>query len=424
MSRFERYFDAIGFLEGLSNLPLEDDYMVGRKKAEVYLKRMRYFLNLLGNPDRGRTFIHVTGTAGKGTVTNILHEMLFAAGKNVGSFTSPSVTTPIEKIRVRNAYIAPDELAGIVENLKPYIDKAYREGPYGRPSLFEIFLAAAFVYFKKQRCEWVVLEVGLGGRYDATNVIEKPAVTALTNIDYDHTELLGHTLQKIGQDKAGIIKRGSAFFTSEQRPALTRMFKEICRQKNVSFTQIPRMKSYREYNHALATAIAQSLGIEDRAIRTGIRKACLPCRFECVQSAPAVILDGAHNRSKMRSTVANLSALSYRKLHLVIGIAQGKDHAALMGQIVPYADRVYVTRFQHKERKCAPPKELFADAQRCLKKGTRIELFLDPERALSKALGRAQKNDLVLVTGSFFLAGELRKRWVPEERILRKRKSF
>ncbi|MBI3442381.1 MAG: hypothetical protein HY007_01270 [Candidatus Sungbacteria bacterium] len=421
MYAFQRYQQAIDFLEGLSNIPQEKEYMRDRNEPSLYLKRMRYFLGLIHNPDRHFKFIHITGTAGKGTVTTMVHEILQTSGKNVGSFTSPFVTTSIEKIRVGEQYIAPDELADIVEYLKPHIDRAYAYGPYGRPSYFELFLAIACVYFQRQQCEWVVLEVGLGGRYDATNVIEKPRVTAITNIDYDHTEVLGKTLKQIGRDKAGIIKKGSVFFTAEQRPALLRMFQKICDEKRVALHHIPREKSYQEYNKALAAAITRGLGIDEKHITQGIQRIRLQCRFEIVQRHPLVVLDGAHNRAKIRSTIENLNQLDFQKLLLIIGTADNKDKASMLAQIVPRADHILFTRFQIKDRKCAHPKELALLSKKYLKRGARIAMLLDPEQALGHALKQAHAKDLILVVGSFFLAGELRKNWIPEEHVLRKR---
>ena len=150
MQNFTKYHEAISYLEGLSNLPLQGDYIIDRTDPSKYLARMRYFLGLLGNPQKNFKYIHITGTAGKGSTTNMIHVILRAAGKNTGCFTSPFVTSSIEKIKVKEKYISPDELADIVEHLKPYIDQAYAEGPYGRPSYFEIFLAIEFLYFKKK----------------------------------------------------------------------------------------------------------------------------------------------------------------------------------------------------------------------------------------------------------------------------------
>ena len=280
------------------------------------------------------------------------------------------------------------------------------------------------VYFHGQKCEWVVLEVGLGGRYDTTNVIEKPVVTAITNIDYDHTELLGKTLKKIAYDKAGIIKQGSVAFTTEQHSSLLKIFSEISKEKHVELNVLPQQNNYREYNKELATAITRYIGIDDKFITQGIKATRLVCRFEIIQDEPKVVLDGAHNRSKIKTTIDNLKRLSFRKLYLIIGIADNKDHVSILEQIIPEADHIFFTRFQNKDRKCAHPKELLAKSKQYFKKGTESETYLDSGSALSKALKIAKPNDLILVAGSFFLAGELRKRWYSEDKVLKKRKSF
>ena len=269
-----------------------------------------------------------------------------------------------------------------------------------------------------------MLEVGLGGRYDATNVIEKPVVTAITNIDFDHTELLGKTLKKIAYDKAGIIKKGSVFFTTEQRPSLLKIFEEICEEKKVSLHILPRQNDYQEYNKRLVTAIAHHIGIDGRHIHEGIENSRLMCRFEIVQNKPIVILDGAHNRSKIKTTIYNLQKFKFRKLHLLIGISDNKDHVSILQQIIPKADRIVFTRFQNKDRKCAHPKELLVKSQKYFKKNTKAEIFLDSEFALSEVLKTAGTADVILIVGSFFLAGEMRRRWFPEEQILKLRKSF
>lgn len=424
MTTFERYHDAIRFLEGLSNLPLAGDYMIKRSEPEIYLKRMRSFLDSIGAPDTGMKFIHITGTSGKGSVTTMVHEIIQASGTTVGSFTSPFVTTSIEKIRVGPLYIAPNELADIVEFLKPHIDTAYLNGAYGRPSYFEIFFAIALIYFKKKHCDYVVLEVGLGGRYDATNVIKKPLVTAITCIDYDHMAILGATLQKIARDKAGIIKSGSSFFTTETRLSLKKIFRDICKQEHASYNEVLYASSYVEANKALASAIGRCIGISERQIAAGIKRAQLPARFETVQKTPHIIIDGAHNRSKMRSTVSNLKRLTYKRLHVVFAMVDDKDHDLVLAEILPLAETLFLTRFQIKDRKCAHPKELAARSKRYLQKRVQTHIFLDPHRALDAAMRSAGAHDLILVTGSFYLAGELRSRWFNEERVLRTRRSF
>ena len=424
MRTFSRYREAISFLDGLSNLPTNRDHSVDRHSPALYIKRMKYFLDLIGNPGKKIKYIHIAGTAGKGTVTEMIHQIILASGKRVGSFSSPPVAAEIERIKVGKLYISPDEFADIVEHLKPYLDKAFREGPYGGPSIFEIYLAIAFVYFKKQKCAWVVLEAGLGGRFDATNIITDPMVTAITSIDYDHTELLGKTLRKIARDKAGVIKHGSDFFTAEQRPTLVKMFKNICGELGIPFHQISRQSDHHGYNKELATAIAVKIGIEQKFIKTGLENSRLPCRFEDVSLKPLIILDGAHNRSKIGATLADLKKCRFRKLFLIIGIAENKDHVSILKYIVPEADRVLITRFQNKERKCAHPEELAKKSKRFLKEGAGIRTYLDPKMAMREARKIARAGDAILVTGSFFLAGEMRRHWYPEERVLGLRKSF
>ncbi len=419
------YQKAIRYLEGLANLPTQQSYLAGGSgDRSVHLRRMRYFLDLLGNPDRGMKFVHITGTSGKGSVTNLVHEMAVAAGVHVGSFTSPFVTTSIEKIRVGTRFIEPQRFADLLQQIKPIIDRAYFSGPYGRPTYFELFLAIALLYFKDQKCELVLLEVGLGGRYDSTNVIEKPLITAITNIDYDHMEILGNTLRKIAQDKMGIIKHGSVFFTTEKRPALLKLFRAACNEVGAICSPLCVKDGYQAENAALASAIAKRLGIGSQAIQQGIDAARLPCRFEVMQTGPCVVLDGAHNRAKIRTTVENIKQLRYRKLHLVLGFAKNKDPKAILEQVIPLADAVYITRFQMKDRLCAPPDELSHMSKKYLKQGVSSKVFLDPNDALKQALAKAQPKDLIVATGSFFLAGELREWWIQEETILKRRRAF
>lgn len=389
MSDFSRYYNAVKYLEGLANIQNGPNYMSGKTKdPTVYIKRMQWFLDLLGNPERGFKYIHITGTAGKGTVSTMIHYALVASGYKTGLFTSPFVTTSIEKIQVGDLYIDPNEFAQIVEDMKPKIDEAFAKCPWGGPSYFERFLAIALIYFQKQKCEWVVLEVGCGGRYDATNIIPAPVISAITNVDYDHTHILGKTLTKIARDKAGIIKKGSKFFTTEPRPRLREIMETICQEQGATFTYVPG--GNRE--------LVEAMGF--KAI-----EAQLPARFEIVQKNPLVIIDGAHNRAKIRYTAQRLKSLMFKKLHLVVALAANKERSIL--NAIP-ADFIYPTRFQNPERQCMNLGGLYTDSH----------------QALDAALKAASPDDAILITGSFYLAGELRTRWYPEEHILIHRSPF
>lgn len=425
MNKFDRFYKAVLYIDSLANLPIFAEYMKPGKQPnpEIYLKRMRYFLSLLGNPEREFKFVHITGTAGKGTVSTMIHNALVASGKQCGLFTSPSVISPIEKIQVGKFYIAPDEFADIVEKIKPAIDKAHADGNFGRPSQFEIYFAVALLYFKKKRCEWAVLEVGCGGRFDATNVIKAPEASVLTMIDYDHTDILGKTLNKIAYDKAGIIKRGSKFFTAETRPVLLEIFKRICREKGAKF-QAVQPENYRDVDEEISSAVCHAIGLDESAIKSGIKTTKLPARFEIMEREPLVIIDGAHNRAKMAWTVSALKRERFNKLLLVIAISGNKNLRQILRQIVPLADEVFFTRFSSRDRKPASPERLFKESKKYLKPGARTEIFLDSSDALASARVRAAAGDCVLITGSFYLAGEARKEWFPEERILKSRRSF
>lgn len=410
------------FLEGLANLSLAPDYMTSRDNPSVYLKRTQYFLGLIGNPHKDFKYVHITGTAGKGTVATMVAHALSLSGEKTGLLTSPFVTSTIEKISVDGRYLSPDDFADAVEYLKPFIDKAYLDGPYGRPSYFEIIFAIALLYFRKQKCARAVLEVGCGGRFDYTNVIPPPLVSAITNIHLDHTDVIGDTLERIAYEKAGIIKRGSAFVTTEARPKLLKFFESVCKSAGATYRRVPPGLDFMHTNRLLAEAIAKELAISDKIIARALEETSLPARFEIVSQRPYVVIDGAHNAIKMKSVVASLRTLSFRKLHLIIGLSADKEPVSILREIIPLADRIFITRFGLSERKCAHPKKLYQIASRFRKRGARISLHLDAHDAFDQARKEAGPQDLLLITGSFFLAGELRKRYVPEEKVLRVRR--
>lgn len=426
MSQLADYHEAVAYVESFSNISLRNNYGRNKKDASYFIRRTQYFLNLLGNPEHGFKYIHITGTAGKGTVSTMIHEVLTVSGKKTGLFTSPYVTTTIEKIKVQDKYISPKEFVRLVNYLRPFIKRA-EPGIYGVPSAFELCFIITLLYFKKMKCEWVVLEVGVGGRYDATNVITRPVVTVITNIDYDHTEILGKTLSKIANDKAGIIKAGSTFFTSEQRPALQRIFRKYCRKEKIASYFIKPQKSSGDYNQKLVMVIAEYLSLSERDVSKGISLTKLACRFETINDRPLVILDGAHNRAKIRSTIANLKKYSFNKLYLLLTIADtNKDHEAILEPLLslPYNLHLTLTQVKNKDRRSVYPGLLIPIIKKYMKKNAIISVVEDPSQALAGIMKMAKKGDLILVTGSFFLAGEVRKKWITEEWVLKNRKSF
>jgi dihydrofolate synthase/folylpolyglutamate synthase len=424
---FKKYNQAVSYLESIINLD-QPDYFKKAKGRSFFLNRFKYFLKILGNPQNNLRFIHVGGTSGKGSVAAMIQSILIQAGYKTGLFTSPFCTTTIEKIKINDLFIAPAEFARLVELIKPSIDRAYKKSPYGRPSYFEIMTALGFLYFKQNHCDYVVLEVGLGGRHDATNIIARAAITVINLIDYDHTDILGQTLSQITREKAAIIKPKTIFFTTAQnRKNVLRILEKTCRIKEAEFNLVPAgqrqyklaMAGIHQQNNAnLAAAVCQRLGLNQVIIRKGLSRAKLPCRFEIIQKKPMIILDGAHNRSKIKTTVGILKNLTYRKLYLIIGLTKERKPQEIFCEIKKLATEIIITRFQTTVKKCYSPLLLAKN----INQPGKTKIYLDPNQALDYALKKAKSHDSILVTGSLYLAGELRSRWQSERQILKKRK--
>jgi len=436
---FEKYFQSVKFLESIFNLPLSQDYMNSKERGIFYLQRSQDLVKRLKIDLNQFKFINIAGTSGKGSTTAMVHQILYAAGKKVGSYYSPHPTTSIERIKVNNQLIDPVSFSFLLEKIKPHLEGMLTNGKYGQPSYFEIFFALALLYFQQQKCEYVVLETGCGGEFDATNIISRPLIVAITNVGLDHVDLLGKTLSKIARTKAGIVKPKSVFVTTEKRPHLLKIFKAVAEQKMAKFLQANGQQFSKQKNKflqangqqflkqktnaLLAARICQELNIADKCIDQGIKSMKLSCRFEPIQSEPLVILDGAHNTDKIKSTVENLSSLKFKKLRCIFTLPQHKDAEAVVVQLAPVIDQVLITRHLTADRKCADLKMLCNLFLKYNKK-IQVKIFIDPWQALDSALKGAGKEDLILVTGSFYLAGELRKRWVSEEKILKTRRSI
>ena len=424
---YQKYLASVKYLESIQNVK-QDDYFVKKTGRSIFLKRTEHLLKFIGNPQHGPKFIHVAGTSGKGSVANMIQSILTEAGFKTGLFTSPYPTTSIEKIKIDSKFISLQEFVALIEELKPAIDKTYQQSSYGRPSYFEIFTAIGFLYFKRQHCDYVVLEVGLGGRHDATNVIKPPAVTVINKIDFDHTEILGHTLAEIAKEKAAIIKPRTTFFTTfKNNQKVLKLLQDTCVRQQAHFNLVGNPKrhypltllgDHQQANAELAAAVARYFGIKETIIDRGLKKVKLSCRAEVIQTKPLVILDGAHNSSKIKTTLKLIKNLTYKKLYLIIALTSDRNPAEVFGEIIKVADQIIVTRHLSLARRCYPPK-LLANK---LKTTKPIRLFLDPQQALDYALSQTKKNDLVLVTGSFYLAGILRQHWRREEQILTERK--
>jgi dihydrofolate synthase / folylpolyglutamate synthase len=418
--KFIKYRQAVSFLESTINFPVKKN-LLKRKERTFYLPRFAFLLKRLNNPHLGCKYIHITGTSGKGTVANYLHNTLTAAGINVGSYFSPHTTTTIERIKFNDLLISPKEFAELIEYLKPFLSQVALASPYGHPSYYETLLALAFLYFKQKKCEYVILEAGLGGANDASNIIPSNTLALITNINLDHQEVLGKTLISIAKEKSGIIKKGSILLTTETRPEILKIFQKRCQQVKAGYMPLKTVEKNR--NKLLASQASELIGVDKQHIDKGLKSAKLPCRFEIIQKKPLTILDGAHNPSKMRYLSQNIKSLKYHKLHLLCAMAADKDHYNSLKYIIPLADKLYLTRFLMPFRKTADLQKLNKIAKK-LKPALPITTSIDPWQALGLAQKNIRQNDLLLITGSFFLTGELRKNWINEETILINRKSY
>jgi len=419
---FKKYYNACQYLESLGKLDSPLEYLRDRKIKDLkkYLFRMQDLLDRMGNPERDMKYIHITGTAGKGTIVSLLHNIFSEAGYMVGSTSSPAITSTIERIKVGQYYIDPIIFAEIVESLKPVITDMYLQGVYGKPSYFDCMLAIALVYFKQQKCDVVILEVGMGGRYDATNIIPDPLATVITNIDYDHTHLLGNELEAIAHEKAGIIKNGSLFFTNEQKLEITTIFKKICNQVGAKYVPII---SKDNSNDELATIIAGRFDIGPEEIKKGIENTKLPCRFEIMQNNPTIILDGAHSVSKVIFSLKKLETIEYKNLHVIFGCGHTKDGLGMIDEIIKYSTSITLVPVINSIGKSFSLKKMQQHINENYP-GISIDISFESKQALQNIQTKINDNDAVLIIGSLYITGDLRKQWYKEQFILEKRRSF
>lgn len=425
---YEIYKKDIAFLESLSNLP-NKNYILRRKDRSTFIKRLKNFLTLVNNPQNHLKVIHIAGTSGKGTTVNVLQDILISTGARVGSYTSPYASTTIEKLRINDKLISPEILHDILEKkIKPALDKYILKFPTEPISYFEAFLALGLLYFKQEKCDYIVLETGLGGKHDATNIVPNPLITAITNIGLDHIEILGDTKEKIARDKAGIIKKGSKFLTTEKSTKIKDIFKRKCRKEGAEYIELEKLiENYKNTkyfsttqqleNLNLALNITKALNVEVNGIEKILKNFSLPCRQEIIRTKPLVILDGAHNTDKLKNVFNFIKTKEYNKLHLILGFAYDKEYKPTLKNILPISDYTYLTRFLTSNRKSADLKKLYSISKRYTKKP--IKMFFDPYNALKAALKKANKDDAIVIAGSFYLAGELRKYWISEKKIIK-----
>lgn len=384
------------------------------RTARWRLGRMRALLRYAGDPDRQMRVVLIAGTKGKGSTAAFLASILHTAGLRAGLFTSPHLQTYRERIRIDGAMLGDSDFARAIEGLRPLVARLRREDPAaGEPTTFELTLLLAARAFAERGCAVAIIEVGLGGRLDATNALD-PAVSVITSISYDHTAILGRTLGAIASEKAGIVRRGTPAPVAVQRPAAARAIERICRAMGADrrvvqplgvHADLALTGEHQRQNAALAVAAARALGADEGAIAHGLRTATWPARFERVRGRPPIVLDGAHNGASAEALARTLrQERDGRRLVLVVGINRDKDARAVIGPLAKMASAVVATR-SSSPRALDP-----ADVARVAGREARIPVTTaaDVPAALAAARKAAGPDGLVCVTGSLALAADAR----------------
>lgn len=393
---------------------------------------MEKLVQALDHPQDQFKSVHVTGTNGKGSTCAFLASILEQAGYKVGLNTSPHLVRFNERIKINGKNITNIKLIELTKLIKEKVEKDNISTTF-----FEFTTALAFLYFAQEKVDYAVVEVGMGGRLDATNVI-LPEISIITSIDLDHTGNLGETKELIAREKAGIIKEGRPVITAETDPKIIALFGEICKDRKTSLLildevlKIERIKSdlngqtfringlikdtfkirllgeYQLRNASLAILAAYQLGIPLDKIKLGLKKAVWPGRLEILRKEPLVIVDGSHNPQGFNTLKEFLSGpdLKGKKIILVLGVAKDKKREEMLPLIVPLAKQVIITEGNFKP---TPAEVLAEEVARYTINETPIKIIKNSWEAVQEALKIADKEDLVLVAGSLYLAGDVLK---------------
>lgn len=408
------------------------------------LENMKELLCRLGNPQDDLSFIHISGTNGKGSVLAYLSTILSNAGYRTGRYISPTLFSYRERIQVDEEKIEKESLARHVTAIAQAIEEMKAEHA-GNPTAFEVETALSFLYFKEKQCDIVVLETGLGGALDATNVIKTTAMEVITPISMDHMEFLGDTLEKIAEQKAGIIKPHTTVVSACQEPEAARVISRVCKEKEcilktVNPEEITEVVydiqkqqfsyktwkqavialagSYQIANAALALEAVDALRklgftLTDRQVYEGLAKAVWKGRFTLLATNPAVILDGAHNPGAAKELQRSLNLyFKGKKLYYIFGVFQDKDYKEVIRLTAPLAEHIITVQTPNN------PRALSADRLKEAVSGINpsVEAADSIQDAVHIARNLAQKDDAIIIFGSLSFLGEAEKALEKEEK--------
>jgi dihydrofolate synthase / folylpolyglutamate synthase len=433
------FAEALRYLDSFINYERQPRVPYTRETFD--LSEFERFLTRLESPHRRLQTVVVAGTKGKGSTAAMIASMAQASGLKAGLYTSPHLCSIRERIRVDSEIISEAVFAALVSDLMPHIEAAGMAGVRRFRTFFEILTAMALVYFQRVGVDLAVLEVGLGGRLDATNVAT-PLVSVLTSISLDHTEVLGDTIPQIAREKAGIIKPHGLTVVAPQGPEALAVIREVCAAQDARLLDVSQQIRWRPLScswegsvfdlespvrtypgleiplagpHQLlnaATAVAtaeqlqtQGLPISVEGMRQGMQQVRWEGRLETVSRQPWIVLDGAHNRDSARCLRKALeTCFQYQRLILVLGISANKNLAGIIEELTPLAAITVATRAMVP--RAAPPQRV---ADLAAQWGAHTIVEEDTQKALAHAITATQPDDLLLVTGSLYLVGDAKR---------------
>jgi dihydrofolate synthase/folylpolyglutamate synthase len=425
--------------------------------SKLGLLRTEKILELLGDPHKKLKCIHIAGTNGKGSTTAMITKVLVEAGYKVGSYISPFIEEFEERMQINNENISKEDLSDIITKVSKAVDTVVTLG-YSNPTEFEIITCAGFLYFYENNVDFAVVEVGIGGRLDSTNVIT-PILSVITSISLDHTQILGDTIDKVAYEKAGIIKNGIPVIMFPQQEQSEEVIEKACKERNCKLIKVPKDSSLflgkenlqqvaitsiggKIYSnniiitqkikvrtlkndyiielallgkhqllncsvvvHAIEELIGQGVKINKDNILMGLQSVKWPARLEVMNKKPLVVIDGAHNVDGIKNLTESIDMyFNYNKIILILGILADKEVEEMIKTIVPKASRV-ITVTPHSDR-AELSEELKVQVE---KYTTNCEAIEDYEEAYKKALSYCSEEDLLLVAGSLYMAGDMRK---------------
>ncbi len=413
----------------MSRINYERVAVLPYNERQLKLDRMRQLLTRLGSPDAVLRIIHVAGTKGKGSTAAMIAAMLTASGHATGVYSSPHLERIEERFAIDGRPIAADEFVGLVERVRRAVEEMDAEAArdpesLGPPTFFDITTAMALVHFADRQCDAVVLEVGLGGRLDSTNVC-LPVVSVITSISLDHTKQLGDTLAAIAGEKAGIIKPGVPVVSGVGQSEPRDVIHSIARERGCRLIEPPRAKAngfaigllgeHQVANAAVALAVVdelrdQGFTVPEEACREGLSVARLPARVEWFPALPskrpAVVVDTAHNGASASALVQAIQPLvTAEQPTLVLAVSRDKDLPAIASALAPAFGAVLATQFVENPRAVDPAR---LAAMMTAAGASNVASIEAPDQALRRAIDQTSNQGLVVIAGSFFIAAELR----------------